>query len=370
MYAVSDEFKEAIKRPHVAVARVEVLNSSFIIQSVLEGVINANVGIDEEDAARRSCTASVIDHNKTLTPKTAADLLHPLSGNMFRMFRGVKLPNGTSEYVAQGIFDIEDVDIQDPGEHVRLDFRGIDFSARVSANPFEVPYLVPPGTRYDLAIQDLISSRVAGLSYNFDTVTYVTPQLIFDIDDDPWARAREMAKSIGHDLWFDIQGFCRLTPIPTVDNSTPVWTYEEGEFAQLLYVNKRFRKEGVHNAVYTRSTNTSLETPIVGFAEVTDTNSPYHKTKLGGVRATTLSSEYIATQAQADQLAKARLAQVASTPVGMNIIATVNPAHEAGDVIRVKRARIGEDSLYVMKSFNINLDVWQGMNISMREVRV
>lgn len=373
MYPVSDAFKEASKRSHTIVTRAEVLDSNFQILKVLNPV-QCNISVDRERDIRRTATLGLQDYDGSWTPGDAEDLLHPLANNRLRLWRGIKLPTGP-EFVSQGIFDIFDAEIGDPGENLRVDIRAFDLSKSVQRARLRRNYVVPAGQRYDQAIRDLISYQAPWVSFNFPTINIYTPNLVFGASGDqaggdPWKYASEMAASVAHDLYFDVQGVCRLEPVPSPQNDPVVWEYTEGKDGMILYVNKRLHKENTFNHVFAFGENSQFDNPVQAEAWDDDPTSPTYRYGPYGSVPTFFVSPYIATVDQAQQVADARLRQVLGATETMHMINTPMPAHEAGDVVYIKRERAKIDRTYVVEKFNINFSAQQAMNINLRELRV
>lgn len=372
MQTISPEFEQALTRPHTAVALCEVLDTNYQLLAILKP-INGNVSIDRTAAIRRRCTVTVIDKTGSLTPETANDMLHPLANNRLRLFRGIKLSDGTEELISLGVFDIFDTNIKDSGESLEIDIKGFDLSKSVQRARLLNNYNVPAGERYDLAIRDLLSSRVPTLSFNIPTIEFYTPPLVFGSSGnqgggDPWKYATEMAESVGYEIYFDPQGVVNMTPIPDPTVDPVVWEYEEGPLSTLLYVEKKISKEDVFSRVIVTGENTDLDEPIRAEVIDDDPTSPTYIYGPFGDVPVFLQSEYIRTTAQAQEAAVARLRQARGGSEGLQVITTPNPAHEAGDTVSVARGRARINNNYVIDRLNINLDITQSNNMTLRRV--
>lgn len=372
MYAITDRFKRAIKRSHTISTHVEVLDQNWAVLHNDLYVTQGNASVNSKNANRRSCSVTVVDPTGELTPSEATDLLHPISGNRFRLWRGIQYAPRDTEEVSLGVFDIYDSDTIDSGENMTTQLRGFDFSKRIQRARLESNYKVDAGTNYGTAIEDLVRFAWPGVETSFATVTAVAPDLVFgasgdQVGGDPWKYAQEMAASIGHEIFFDIQGYCILRPVPGSDDPI-VWEYAEGDDAMLLHLTRRIRIENTFNKIIATGENSASDNPVRGEAIDNDPNSPtYYGGPYGEVPGFFRSS-YIRTQEQATEAAEARLRQVKGATESVQVTATPNPAHEAGDVVQVTRANSKIDSRFVIDSFNVNLSAQQAMNISMRDV--
>ncbi|MCA1799965.1 MAG: DUF5047 domain-containing protein [Actinobacteria bacterium] len=372
MFPISDEFAEQLNRSHTKVTKVEVLDSSNVFITDL-AVTQGNVQYDRDNAIRRRCTATLQDATGALTPADAADLLHPLSNNRLRFYRGLLLPDGTPELVTLGTFEIFDSNVKDQGDNLEIDITGFDFAKAVQRARLLRNYHVPAGERYDLAIRDLLSFRVPTLQFNFPVVNFYTPPLTFGSSGDqgggdPWQYATEMAEAVGNEVYFDSVGVCQLTPVPNPATDPVTWTYEEGELSTLLFVEKKMSKEDVYSVVVATGENMDNDEPVRYEAKDEDPLSPTYVFGPFGEVPFFLRSEYIRTVSQAQQVAEAKLRQSRGKSEGLQIITTPNPAHELGDIIEVKRARARVNETYVLDRFNIHLATNQSNNMTLRRV--
>lgn len=375
MYPVSDRFKKAIKVSHVMRSRVDIVAPDSTVLKEGLSVERGNVSIDGANAVRRRASTDLIDATGEYTPGDYEDMLHPLAHNEVRLYRGIRFSDGTEELVPLGVFDSERVTITDSGESVHLSLDLYDWTVKVQRARLLAPYIVPAGTNYGTAIRDLIESRVPGLKYNFSYIDAVTPELRFGSDDDnagggdPWKYAQEMAESVAHQLYFDVNKVVILKPIPDVRNDPVVWEYEEGPKAMVLSIQKQVSKAETYNHVIVMGENTDNDEPVSAEAWDDDPDSPTWLDGPFGDVPTWLRSPYVTTESQAQQLADAKLNQVLGTQEQLTTTNIANPAHEVGDVIKVKRDRIKVDSRFVIDKMNANLSPMQSMNLTMRERR-
>lgn len=279
-------------------------------------------------------------------------------------------PGNVIELVPLITSGITSVEVSDSREGMNITVYGSDRSRQVQRNRLLENHVVAAGTNYATAIQDLIASKRPGTTFNFETTTYVTPELVFGASGgggggDPWKYAQEMAESIGMEVFFDVDGVCVLRKIP--DPQTVVATYAEGPESMLLYVNSRMSDEDTRNAILVSGESTSNDAPIRGYAEVSDPNSPFYVGGPFGKVPGFFQSGYVRTQAQADELAAAILKQKLGNMESARIISTVNPALEPYDLIRVTRAASKIDSLYVIEKLTIPLGAQEPLNIGIRD---
>lgn len=371
MYPVSDKFKAAVKHSHKVVAKCEVYSGTDLLATL--PITGGSVNVDSEGATRRRCTVRLdgTDH----VPAETTGILHTNSNNELKVYRGIEFTDGTSELVPLGVFGIENTDIDDSGEGVSITVKGFDRSKELQRRRFTEVYYVDEGTNYATAIKDLINYKMPGLQYAFTTTTHTTPSMIFGTGGwsgggDPWEKATEMASNIGMELFFDNNGIVTLRPEPDPTVDPVVWEYAEGPESMLLYLNRGISKENVFNHVVVIGNHSGLFAPIRADALDDNVNSPtYYLGPFGDVPTFHLST-MIFSQAQAEEVADAQLRKHLGTPESMRFISIVNPAHDVGDSVRVKRARINVNSVHVLDKLNIPLEYNGSINASARERRV
>lgn len=369
MYPVSEAFKAAIAKPHRMVAKAEIVDGDGAILATL-AITSGNITIDKTSENRRRCTLEVVPID--VTPDTAEDLLHPLSGNLLRPYRGIWLDTG-EEYVSLGVFGLEDALVTDSGESVSLTITAFDQSKIIERNQFLELYFVAEGTNYSTAIKDLIDDRLPGLTYNFMTTSRTTPPMVFGYggnNTNPWKSAQAMAVAIGAELYFDGDGVCVLRPEPDPTTDPVAWTYAENAQAMILHAERKMTREGVANRVIGFGLNTATDEVIRVEAVDDDPQSPtYYLGPFGNVPVY-YRSTMLLTEAQAQEAVDAQLRKLLGTPEQIRLVNVVNPAHDVGDIVKVSNnaTRLTERR-FIIDKVNIPLQYDNVMNLECRETQ-
>lgn len=373
MYPVSDRFKAAIKKSHVAVSRVELWYAGQFVQTL--DVLDGNVTIDDQ-VIRRRCSIGLADHTGTLTPQNASSILGVVDSEL-RVYRGVRFPDGTEELVPLGIFGIASVQIDDSGEGLHLSVQGYDRSRRVSRAKMRDVYNIAAGTNYVTAIRDLIQFRYPAVQFaaNFMTTPLTTPSITLTTGDDPMQKAIKMAlEGLGADLYFDANGQLQLQPINDSAGTTPVWEYREGADATILYINSQLSNEDTYNVIVVTGEGPNMPTPLRG--EAADTN-PNSETYIGGVYGEVvdwISTQFTAnnaTQTTVDNIASSLLVKRLGFSKLVRFNGIVNAAHELTDVILIHRpdSKLFNE-IFVVDKLTIPLTTMRAMEVSTRKRRV
>lgn len=351
----------ATAESHRSIAKLDVYRSGALIATDLP-VTAGSVTVDSSAAIRRRCTLTVVDPDGTLAPSEPTDALAPY-GNEVKLYRGVE-----GDLAELGVFRIEQAEVADAGA-VTIALTGFDRSGTVQEARFENAYTVAEGTNYGTAIQALITDRLPSVTFNFVSTTRTTPLLTFEEGADPWEAAQNMAASIGMDLFFDAAGVCVLRPEPDPLSGAVVATFVEGVNSVVVAVNNNLTAKPAYNKFIVTG-ETMDGTPPVR-AEAFDNNpaSPTYYFGTFGKRPRFFRSQFITSQAQAQETADAFLRRELGGSEQVTFSAVPNPALDAGHVVQAVRSRIGVDTIAVIESLRMPLDAASFMTVVTRKRR-
>lgn len=374
MYSVSTAFQTEVTRSHAIAVQAVLYNGDAPNTANPLKVKEGYVSVDGNAAVRRTCELTLIDPAGLLTPDIATGI-GPAApyGVELRLHRGVKFADGTTELVPLGVFGLSVNRITDGSGGRLLQVKGYDRSRQIARNRFTDEYVVAAGQNYVSAIQSLISSRWTRSDLLVSRATptdLTTPLIIHEAGSDPWAKAQDMAASIGYELYFDPVGVLVLQPVP-VAGDTPVAVYAEGPTSVLLELDSELSNEDGYNGVIMTGESTTLAAPVRGEAWDTSPTSPTYYLGQYGKVPDFQTSPYVTNQVAADAAAAAALQKLLglTQQVGFSIIP--NPAHEPGDVVTVTRLASGVNSDFVLQAFDVPLqaDGTMGMTMAKRIVR-
>lgn len=368
MYPISDKFRAALTRSHKIATRVEVLSAGATIALLDDVTISGAVTVEKQAAIRRRFQAKVVDRSGTLTPRVATDLLTPY-GNEVRLWRGIDFQDGTAnELVPLGTFRLSRCEIVD-ADGVMIDLTGFDRSRTISRAKLTSPYTIAAGGDYSAAVHDLIDARMAGLVYHFASTTATTPDLAFLEGDDPWTHANDMATSFGAEVFLDPLGDPVLRPEPDPNSGQIDWSYVEGPTATILGVKRVLDDEKTVNGYIVTGETTSNAVPVRGEAWDDNPSSPTFRGGPYGEAPAFVRSPLVTTNDQATDMAAGLLRSTLGLSERVTHSALVNPAHDSGDIVAIRRAASGVDAVYVLDSFAIPLDQGAAMSATYRERR-
>ncbi len=363
MYPVSSAFVATLKQSHTMVTKCELwtgLGTYIMDLDIYGGQVNV-----QDSAIRRYTQMELGDPSGDLTPASATDLLAPY-GNEFRVFRGLVLSTGTEELVPLGRFPVSSFVLYDSGGGFTIVLYGSDYARSVGRAKLPNDYQIAAGTNFGTAIQSLISYRRPSTVFNFESIVATTPTMVISAGADPWEQAQKMAEACGCELFFDVLGVCTLKSVPDPDADDPIWTYDEGSEATILYLDKHMTNDDTFNHVVRTGEHTSNSVPVRGEAVDDNPTSPTYYLGPYGDVVDYQSSQLITTSGQALAAAQADLNKSKGAVEDVSFNAIVNPAHDIDDVIAIKRAFSKIDNTYVIDRITVPLTPDASMSVSTR----
>jgi len=362
MYPVSANFLTRVRYSHVAPTRCEVWDSTVKLTELK--VISGSVSVDSRRDVRRTCSITVVDATGELTPTTSFDILTPF-GHELRLFRGVRLEDGTDEMVPLGIFVITNVTMKDSSDGLQIVVEGSDRSIKISRQKFiDNDFYIASGTAKETAITNLLTDRWADVQTQFFATNQTTPLMYptLDNDKDPWRSAVRIAESAGLDLFFDVDGIVKLRSIPDPDVETEVQTYEENDEAVLLNITRSLSVDDTFNGVIFTGEGSNLTLGVSGQAWDENAASATYRYGPFGEVPKFMSSPTVLTAEEANTAAAAELKKVLGATERIDWSQIVNPAHDVYDLIKIVRTLSGIDARVVLDSLTIPLSPDQTMN--------
>lgn len=367
----TDRFYEAIRKSHTIVSYVDVIapDQEVIRLPALDG----QVDVDGTAQYRRKISVECIDPTGSVTPRSAGELLTPY-GTELRAYRGIQYSPDPEdvEVCPLGVFRLSDADISDSnGGSPTIRLEAFDHSRTIARDKFKTPHVIPSSTNALAALKDIVKQTIPDVLYDaISSPVVTTAPLLFDAGSDPWEAVIRLARSMGCQAYFDVEG--RLAILPPHDVNalpSPDFTYVEGEGCTMLDLSRRYSDEHAYNGVIVTGEAIGDDLPPVrGEAWDENPNSPTYRHGPYGEVPTFATDELAKTNDQAATIAKSTLAVILGASSRIGITAITNPSYEVGDIVRVKRARSGVDGLYALDSFTVPLRSGT-QSLTLRELR-
>jgi hypothetical protein len=365
----SNKFDLAVRDSHSIATLCEILdartNQLLSTLDIIDGSITYGTS-----SARRYAYVNLGDPNGIFTPGNYKELLQPL-GRMMRLFRGIRYPDGTSELLPCGVYDISLFRVDDSGDGFTCRVDGYDRSRKLTRAALTDDYSIAAGTNIGTAIQMLLNHVLVGssiqINYDFSSTVYTTPLVNYQAGADPWAGAFALAQSIGCDLYFSVDGYCTMRPILDPRQVIPVWTFDDTRDQISMADAQMYQDDPVnHYVVFGEATDSA---PAVrGEAYDNDPSSPTYVFGPYGRNTNVSTSSVVTTVAQANAMAAGLLAKTSAAVQQVDMDIVPHPAFDVNDVIRVRRPRISLDSHFAITQVVIPMIANRASNLSTLEV--
>lgn len=370
MYAASGEFKSYARENHIVVAKAEVWSVDQKLATLL--VSEGSVEVKAKSAIRRTCSVTLTTTRElnSLVPDNDFDLLTPF-GNELRLFRGIQFDDGSIEFVPLGVFVIIDVAIKDTNDGVQIVLAGDDRSLIVSRNKWTEPYQMVNGSLED-SLADLLTDRFPDAQTNFTATNVTINQVVLGTErnNDPWKDAVEIAELVGFDLFFDANGIAQLTPFPSLDGSTIVASFKEGEETTILELDRTISTRETYNGVIYIVEGVEVPVPIRVEVFDEDSTSPTYRFGKFGEVPIFVNSNLLTTEAEAVIAASSLLNLYIGAQETISWNSMVDPTLDVQDVVYIKADGAKVDRVVIIDSLSIPLSPEESMSAVARTVRV
>lgn len=328
MIPVSDAFLRAMRTSHsLKTVAICTPASGPTLELPIE---DGSITMDRTADQRRRLDLQISD--ALLYPDSPTDPVN-VFGATVAISRGVVFGNGVEELVPVGIYRLEDAGREIPSGSLAI--TGWDLSRQVVDARFLKPRRLNQMTGIAL-IELLISEVFPGAQFDVtatDTATNVPKHVV---ERDRWAEVKRVAQMLGAEVFPTATGIWRIQDVPNPASATVVWDIDAGATGVLVGASNKVTREGAPNIVVAIGESMDgNQDPVYGIARDTNPLSPtYYLGKYGQVPRF-YSSPHLKTQAQADRVAAAQLADHLGVGRTVAFTAVPNPALEAGDAIRL-----------------------------------
>lgn len=346
MYAVSTTFLQALRNPHAIAVQVDAYyNGSLLLEDldILGGTVNVGSGT----GVRRTLDLTIADRGLWDTLDAVGIELRPS--------RGIRYPDGTTEMVPLGVFQLDANSTRmAPGGGISVR-SAPDRWVQVQRAQFETPMASVRTNTIPAEVLRLVTGAVTfGSSSVLTANTTLVGVLVWDRDRA--AAVNDLVESIGCEVFFDVGGNLVLQDIPLL-SQTPVWTVDASPSGVMLDGNLTRDRSRTYNVVVASMGAVDGRTP---FAPQTAADTdPTSRTYVGGPFGRVpyfYSSPLFRNTGQALAAAKAKLLQLKAVNAQFSLDAVVNPALDKGDVITVLTPT-GITELHMIDSLSIPLEV-------------
>ena len=357
MLPTSSKFQTAMRQSHrVSVAATIVPVGAPAADAQM---IGGSIRLDVNARVRRQGTLVVgFDVNADL------DYVRGLPfGGYARLERGVLFADGTPERPVVGHLRVENVSWSELEGQATLELA--DRMQQVQDEPFPQPW-TPNGLKpSDAAVQAVHDVFGDTIAYHVSTTPASESPLVDATYDQDRAQAvTDLASGIGASAYFDHLGDFVLRPAPgDPADEVPVWEFDVGPDGTLVEVQENLDRSAVRNGVAVRGQPAADAPPIYSLAVDDDPSSPTRWGGPFGKVALVVSSQSVASQAQADSTAASLLNLRLGLARTVTLRGVPMPALEPGDVILANYTD-GREELMRVNAVTLPLDVTSPMDVT------
>lgn len=358
MYPVSPGFLAALRGPHTALARVGVWRAG--VQLIPDLAFSAGlVTVDgtQSGVRRKLDLTTARDGVSALW-----DLLAPV-GTELVPYRGVRFPNGSTEWVPLGVFPV-DAQAMSYAVEGTITLTAPDRWALVQRARFLQP--VTTSGQASLEALRLAQGAVATTAASSITSTATTRRQVWDRDRDQ--AINDLARSVAGEVFFAVDGSILARDIPRLTGA-PVWSVDSGPRGVLTAASRARDRSRTYNVVVVVDESTDGSVPFAPQIAYDDVpSSPTYTGGPFGQVPVFYSSPLLTTAAQAMAAARAILSRTTGLAAQLTLEGVVNPALDAGDVITV-RLPDGRTELHLLDTVTIPLDTVTAQQMGTRSTR-
>lgn len=336
--------------------RVDILEQDLSHWKSFEelGVLDGSTSIDSTRPERRAFELT-LDNSKGEIRHAKGNLWYD---KIVRLYRGVRYKvSGTTYdwYSPLGEYMIDEISSQHFPHTISI--KGRDYTKKMLNSVFKVPTSFPSNTPIENLIRTIATN--AGINPN-KMILPVTghstgASVMYDAGTTRWQACDSLAQNFNYDLYFDGAGYLVMRPFQDPSKSGSAFTFETGAFGNLVSYQKTSRDTRLYNSVVVTGQQAN-KTPVYGFAQNTQPNSPTNITEIGE-RVFRYTSSFIYTQAQATETARKFLALHSLEEYDLSLESIVFPWLEGADVIDFKDPDPDPDAptRFLLSSFSIPL---------------
>lgn len=365
MYPATDRFLKEIAKSHQVYAYVDVVGPNLETQRLFN--TGGTVTVDVTAQFRRYGNLTFTDPDGTLEELLAQP------GVDLRPYRGVKYTDGTIEVMPMGVLRISTIDLFDDSSGGRdCTVECYDWSRTVARDGFIAPYTIAAGTNLLTAIKNILARTFSDLQYDaVSTQIVTTAPKVYESSTDPWTACVAIAASMGCEIFFDVVGRVVIAPPADIDAlPTPDFEYVEGASCMMMNLEKKYTDDPGYNGVVLIGESVGDEVdPVTSVIWDTVPESfTYHLGPYGEVPLF-IQDQNVKTQSDADNAAIGWLNQLLGFASQVTLLALLNSALDAGDVIGIVRERSNVNGLYVIDGLIMPMKASETATVTLRQKR-
>ncbi|AOE44534.1 minor tail protein [Gordonia phage Jumbo] len=257
------------------------------------------------------------------------------------------------EFVMEAIADVGDV----INDSVNITAR--DYAKRCQASKLSKATMFKANQRIvDIIKSVALNAGVRKLKLPETLALTLGKDTTWERDQERWAIMKDIAVANNYDLWFDNEGYLRLTPQndPLLTPATLELT--TGPRGNLVSRGRRTSDAGLFNHVTAVGESSASEVPLVYGEAVNDNPASPSSVQNIGYRTKNITSPLITTDEQARVLAETFLSVSMLEEFELDFSSVLFPWIEAGEILEMNEDEAGwAPARYLLTSLSIPFDL-------------
>lgn len=220
-------------------------------------------------------------------------------------------------------------------------------------------------------VEDMIRALAANSGINKIALPYTgqgyTRDVVFEQFTDRWKIMKDLADSIGYEVFFRGDGYLTMQPYPDPVLSPVSWIFRPGKLDGTLIDFERSSNDSrVYNHVMVRGATTTnsvgLNTTVFSEKLNTDPSSPTNIERIGD-RVLPITSDFITTQEQADLIANQQLRIAALEEFEINFESVVLPWIDVSTIVDIVESEVSiataptTPQRFLLSSLNLSMEL-------------
>lgn len=363
MWPLSTGAGLVLKRPHSIKVRATAYSPGLGSRSGLP-ISGGSVTVDASSQVRRTATLEIADHK--LWPANPLDLLSPFGAELQVDYGIVVGANTEWIPLIRGVVTDADRD-RSTSSPSGVTLSLSDRSAKIAEDRFDAPTQTVSGALTTAEIARLITESMPSATVVNKTGSSQVAAVI-ELNQERWSEGVEkLADSIGAEVFCDPQGTFIIRSQPTLGDAV-VWEIKSGRGGVLVAKHDKLTREKVYNRVIAVGERTDGTAPVRAVVSDADPTSPTMYGGTFGKKPYFFTSPLLTTTGMCTAAATTRLARVKGIQATVSLDIIVNPALDAGDVVRVWDE--GKWQIHIIDKLTVPLSVSQSQSIQTRSLDV
>lgn len=354
--------------------RVEIYESDGITPWDIERwdarLVSGTITVDRDRDERRMCDLVLENDDNALQIDAYDGLWYD---KILKAYWGILYESslGTQLWEVQiGEFMIDRIDESRFPHAVQV--TGRDYTKKCLVSKIKYSLSFPQGT----AVEDIIRALAANAGVTKFALPYTgqsfTRDIVFTQGTARWEVMKQVADSIGYEVYFRGDGYLTMKPYPDPVMSPVAWVFQGGSADGTLVDFKRSTNDSrIRNHIIVIGATNSDESGFneTVFSELlnTDSGSPTRIDRIGD-RVDFFESDYITSQDQADEICRQRMRIASLEEYQMDFTSVVLPWLDASAIVDVVDPRVATTTpqRFLLVSLNLSMSLGPMSGVSRR----